>query len=105
MVSRPSQILESKSGALILHPAHTQLNRLKRKCFGRQSERSDETLLIQNKKQARSVAPNDVSRTFFGISKGALRDFNSCVEKFVEKNLLERLTAREIKRLILFAQR
>jgi hypothetical protein len=45
MVSHPyGNIHDSNSEALILHPAYTRLNRLRKKFFGCHSERSEESL-------------------------------------------------------------
>jgi hypothetical protein len=51
---------------------------------------SEESFLIQNKRQREILRPEQAHGVtfvgFFPICEGALCDFNSCVEKFVEKN-------------------
>jgi hypothetical protein len=51
---------------------------------------SEESFLIQNKRQREILRAEQAHRVtfvgFFPICEGALYDFNSCVEKFVEKN-------------------
>jgi hypothetical protein len=51
---------------------------------------SEESFPIQNKRQREILRTEQAHGVtfvgFFRICEGALRDFNSCVEKFVEKD-------------------
>jgi len=86
MVSRPSQSPEKPERSSYTLRAHSE-TWLRKKCFGHQSKRR---IFPDSKQKTNSLTktgtPNDVRRIFFRICKGALRDFNSCVENVVEKD-------------------